>query len=102
MTEVATHSSSLARIATPKARTYMVQLCKHFGHKIEASFTEHTGRIVFGDRLCELDASRPGILGIALSAESEASLLAVEDIVARHLVRFAFKEELAIQWVRRN
>ena len=92
---------SHARIATApnKARTYMIQLCKHFGHKIEAKFDDVHGRIVFGERVCELDVSAPDVLRISLSADSEASLHAVADIVDRHLRRFAFKEELQIQWV---
>ena len=92
---------SHARIATApnKARTYMIQLCKHFGHKIEAKFDDVHGRIVFGERVCELEVSAPDVLRISLSADSEASLHAVADIVDRHLRRFAFKEELQIQWV---
>jgi len=99
MTDASTKPSSIARIATPKARNYMIQLCKHFGHKVEASYTDTTGRIAFGDRICELDSSQTDVLAITLHAESEPSLHAIEDVVARHLVRFAFKEDLAIQWV---
>lgn len=102
MTDVSTGLHSVARVATPKARNYMIQLCKHFAHKVEATYTETTGRIAFGNRLCELDASQPDILRIMLTAEDEAGLHAVEDIAARHLVRFAFKEELAIHWVRQD
>ena len=99
MSDVSALATSFARIATPKARNYMIQLCKHFGHKVEASYTETSGRIAFGDRICELDAGQPGTLAITLQAENQAGLHAIEDIVARHLVRFAFKEDLTIQWV---
>lgn len=92
---------SHARIATApnKARTYMIQLCKHFGHKIEATFDDLHGRIAFGERVCELEVSTPDVLRISLTADSEANLHAVANIVDRHLRRFAFKEELTIQWV---
>lgn len=99
MTDVSSKATSIARIATPKARGYMIQLCKHFGHKVEASYTDTTGRIAFGERICELDSSQTDLLAITLHAGTEAELHAVEDIVACHLVRFAFKEDLAIQWV---
>ncbi len=92
---------SHARIATApnKARTYMIQMCKHFGHKVEAKFDDVHGRIALGERVCELEVSAPDVLTIRLTAESDASLRAIEDVVDRHLRRFAFKEELAIQWV---
>lgn len=100
MTDVSTLPSSLARIATPKARNYMIQMCKHFGHKIKLTYDDAGGRIVFEQRVCEFDIRDPGVLVISLQAEDERGLHAIEDIIERHLRRFAFKEELAIQWVR--
>jgi hypothetical protein len=92
---------SHARIATlpDKARTYMIQMCKHFAHKVEATFDDTHGRIALGDRVCELEVSAPDVLRISLTADDEAGLHAIEDVVDRHLRRFAFKEELTIQWV---
>jgi hypothetical protein len=43
--------------------------------------------------------SAPDVLRISLTADDEAGLHAIEDVVDRHLRRFAFKEELTIQWV---
>ena len=34
-------------MATDKPVAYMRQLCKHFGHKVDASFGEDTGYIQF-------------------------------------------------------
>lgn len=99
-TDAAVQSQARIPTAPNKARTYMIQLCKHFGHKVEAKFDDTHGRIAFGDRVCELSVDQPDLLTINLTAPDEPSLHAVEDIVARHLVRFAFKEELQIQWVR--
>lgn len=95
-----TLAASQARIATPKARGYLVQLCKHFAHKIPATFTDNRGSIQFGMRISELDAEDPDTLVIRTSASDDANLSTVEDVVERHLRRFAFKEDLAIQWVR--
>jgi hypothetical protein len=108
MTDVSTHTSSvvlassIARVATPKARNYMIQMCKHFGHKLPVKYDDAGGRLVFEQRVCEFDTTQPGILTIALKAEDERGLHAIEDIVERHLRRFAFKEELVIAWVRRG
>lgn len=105
MADTHTHAGasvqSHARIATlpNKARTYMIQMCKHFGHKVEATFDDVHGRIALGERICDLEVSAPDVLRISLTADSEASLHAIEDVVDRHLRRFAFKEELSIQWV---
>lgn len=92
--------TSLASVATEKARNYMIQLCKHFGHRTEAVYDETTGHIVLKGGACRLDASREGVLTIALDATDDAQLAVLEDVVDRHLRRFAFKEELAISWVR--
>ncbi|MEQ1782071.1 MAG: DUF2218 domain-containing protein [Hyphomonadaceae bacterium] len=105
MADTQTHTGatvhSHARIATlpNKSRTYMIQMCKHFGHKVEAKFDDTHGRIALGERVCELEVSAPDVLRISLTADNEASLHAIEDVVDRHLRRFAFKEELTIQWV---
>ncbi len=64
------------------------------------TFDDVRGRIVFGERVCELDVSAPGVLRISLFAVGEPNLHAVADIVDRHLRRFAFKEELQIDWVK--
>lgn len=101
-TKLGASVQSQARVATlpNKARTYMIQMCKHFGHKVEASFDDIRGRIALGDRVCEMEVTQPQLLTINLTADSDASLQEIEDVVDRHLRRFAFKEELQIQWVR--
>ena len=41
----ATQITSRAEVATDKPVAYMRQLCKHFGHKIDASFDDDSGHI---------------------------------------------------------
>lgn len=100
MTEATLSATSQARISTPKARGYLVQLCKHFAHKIPATFADNQGRIQFMAGVSELDAAEPDALVIRSSASDDTGLRIVEDVIERHLRRFAFKEDLAIQWVR--
>ena len=38
---------SSATVPTSHARRYMVQLCKHFAHRVPATFDERDGRIQF-------------------------------------------------------
>jgi hypothetical protein len=95
-----TKAIAVADIATPHAKKYLVQLCKHFQHKRPASWGDDKGRIEFTIGDCDL-AADDATLHIAANATSAENLPQLEDVIARHLVRFAFREELAIEW-RRN
>lgn len=94
-----TKAVSVADIATPQAKKYLVQLCKHFQHKRPASWGDDKGRIEFAIGDCDL-AAEDATLRITASATSADNLPQLEDVIARHLVRFAFREELVIDWRR--
>lgn len=96
-----TQAMSHTAVQTPKAQGYLVQLCKHFAHKIPATYADNRGRITFDMGVAELDATDPAMLRIAVSTRDSQTLPGLEDVVERHLKRFAFKEELAMAWVRR-
>jgi hypothetical protein len=66
----------------------------HAGATVQAH-----ARLQLGERVCELELSASDVLRISLTVDSEASLHAVEDVADRHSRRFAFKENLTIQWV---
>lgn len=100
MTTQTLTATSFANIRTEKARGYLIQLCKHFAHKIEATFADNRGRIAFGAGVCELNAEDEHVLVAQVSTTDETQLAMLEDVVERHLKRFAFKEELSVQWVR--
>jgi len=91
--------TSASIVPTTSARRYMSQLVKHFGHRTEAGLAGETGHIDFGFGRCEL-AARPNGLVLKAAAEDEAALVRLEDVVARHLQRFAFREPLQVGWVR--
>jgi hypothetical protein len=88
-----------SRIETDKGSRYLQQLCKHFGHKIPVEFTPQAGSIQFEMGRCALAADPTG-LDLQVEGEDEAKLQRLEEVVARHLERFAFREELKIVWVR--
>jgi uncharacterized protein len=92
-------ASSVAKIATPNAQKYLTQLCKHFQHKLPATWAESAGTIDFPAGRCELRA-KDGELEISLASPDTSRLTQLQDVVARHLIRFAFREELAIAWSR--
>lgn len=93
--------TSIARVATSAPARYMAQLCKHFAHKIPASHDAETGRIEFPFGLCELAVGND-LLAMTVSAADVESLARMEEVIASHLLRFAFREPPEITWKRDN
>jgi hypothetical protein len=89
--------ASTTTIATPHAAKYLAQLCKHFDHKCPVTVSGDTGQITFTIGRCDLK-SEAEVLTISVTATEPAELEPLKDVVIRHLVRFAFSEELAIDW----
>lgn len=105
MTEDTPNLTSTAIVLTPKAAGYLVQLCKHFAHKIPATWeggdgSKASGQITFSAGGCALQAEDEQ-LTMTVDAATPDGIALLEDVVARHLVRFAFRETLVIDW-RRN
>jgi uncharacterized protein len=93
--------ASEARVPTAAPRRYLAQLCKHFQHKLPVTPDERQGRIEFAAGRCELDAAASaGMLLMRVFAGDEAALAKLEDVVGRHLERFAFREEPQVRWTR--
>ena len=88
---------STAAVPTASASRYLQQLCKHFAHKRPVVFDKETGSISLSAGDCRLSA-RAGTLRLALAADDAESLLRLQKTVERHLVRFAFREEMRIDW----
>lgn len=84
-----------AIVPTEHASRYLQQLCKHWGHKFTVEFTPHKGRIDLGEgRIVDMSADDK-----ALTVDVEAADISrLEQVVADHIVRFAFREELHFDW----
>ena len=89
--------SSRAEVATAKPVAYMRQLCKHFGHKVDASFDEDSGYIQFEFGRCDLHAS-DGTLTLDVSAPDVESHERMERVIGSHLERFGRRDELSVTW----
>lgn len=99
-TTPAPHSTaphSTASVATPNASRYLQQLCKHFGHKVPASFDTRTGSITFPFGTCTLRAD-DAALHLSVTAPDAEQLERMRHVVGSHLLRFAFREELRVDW----
>lgn len=90
---------SEARVETEMSRRYLAQLCKHFQHKLPVILTEANGRIEFPAGICTLNADS-GNLFLRVEASDEAALAKLEEVVASHLERFAFREKPEVHWRR--
>jgi uncharacterized protein len=88
-------AQSAAEIATPQASRYLAQLCKHFQHKVPVTLDGASGHIAFGMGDCRLRAEA-GVLSLSLQAADDAQMAQLQDVVARHLLRFAFREAMQI------
>jgi hypothetical protein len=90
---------AIATIHTANARRYLGQFCKHFAHKLAVEFDPAfaSGKVPFGAGACDLSADDEA-LTLTVSGDTETDIAALKDVVARHLVRFAFREEITMIW----
>lgn len=94
---MSTTASSSATVATDKPVPYMRQLCKHFGHRVDAQFGDDTGYIQFESGRCELEAG-DGELRLTVTAPDEDSMERTRNVVGSHLERFGRRDELTVSW----
>lgn len=91
--------TSQADVATEHASRYLQQLCKHWAHKFPVEFDPSHGAIelTLGRTVLQADATA---LHIAVTSDEAGSLERLETVVADHIKRFAFREELTFDWKR--
>lgn len=90
--------SDTGTFETRFASRYLTQLCKHFAHKVEASFDDATGRVALGTGPVRVSADEVR-LTVEVSAPDDKTLVEARDIIDRHLVRFAHREGFeALNW----
>jgi len=85
-------------VQTAKASINLKKLCRHFSHKVQASFDDHQGEVhfPFGDAFLTAEGEN---LQIKVQAPGEEELARVKEVVGGHLVRFAADENLQVDWV---
>ncbi|MFG3015890.1 DUF2218 domain-containing protein [Streptomyces cinerochromogenes] len=87
-----------ARVATARPARYVRQLVSHMGHTVAASLTpDGRGTITVPSGTCTLTPA-PDRLELTATAADAGSLARVQDVITRHLVRFATQEQLAVEW----
>ncbi len=86
------------RFETANGSKYLQQLCKHFAHKIEVSYTPEEGVCVFPMGKAYLTADQTG-LTVRFELHSTEGAASARNVIDRHLERFAFREAFtSMQW----
>ncbi|CAM3012833.1 MULTISPECIES: DUF2218 domain-containing protein [Sphingomonas] len=92
-------SISVARVPTLSASRYLQQLAKHWSHKMQVSFTAEEGTILFPDGSKLAMRADSDTLDIVLTVPEDGDVARMQDVVASHLDRFAFREApLTFDW----
>jgi hypothetical protein len=69
-------------------------------HKMETEFNPEKGKVVFPSGAVTTLAASPAELHLNIDADSGETLDRLEQVVADHIKRFAFREELEFVWNR--
>ncbi|NTF06328.1 DUF2218 domain-containing protein [Agrobacterium rubi] len=85
--------AATSELVTESGSKYLVQLFKHFAHKIEVNYSDTHGECTFDFGTASLDAEADR-LKIAVTAPDEEKLDRAKSVVESHLLRFAFREDV--------
>ena len=86
-----------AVIPTTQASRYLQQLCKHWSHRFPVEFDPARGAIQLAGASLAL-AAKPDELALLLTSADADALPRLSTVVTEHLQRFAFREQLEVQW----
>jgi hypothetical protein len=88
---------SRAEVATATPERYAKQLAAHLGHRVPVENTPDGDLLTFADGRGLIQVG-DGVLVLQAEADGEQALGVVQDVLARHLVRFGQKQELVVNW----
>lgn len=77
-----------AQVTTPNASRYLNRLCKHFSHKIDATWNGEQGDLQFESGHCQLTVASDQLRMICTATTADKAQQ-VAGIVGGHLTRFA-------------
>jgi len=97
----ATGRNSRAVVQTARPSPDLLQLAKHFRHKLDVSFDERAAVIPFAFGHAALAAGEDTLI-IDAYAQTPADLARVEQVIGSHLDRFGRRDELTVAWQPRD
>lgn len=78
-------------VRTDHAAKYLVQLCKHFAHKVDVDLGETSGDVAFPMGPCTFTATRDALIFDGQSEKAEG-IEKMKDVIVIHLDKFAWRE----------
>ena len=93
--------TSTAEVLTDRADRFAKQLVTHLGRKAEWVTEDGVSTAAFGTARVSI-APSDGVLVLTASGASVEEVAQVEDALARHLHKFAFRHPVEISWRRKN
>ena len=91
---------AIARFHSAKAEGYFSTMIRHFAQKIPVTEKDGFARLEFSCGTADVQLSHQGMT-IGVSATTPAELAQTCDVVERHLLRFAFREDpRPLDWQR--
>ena len=85
---------SICKMKTAHGSKYLAQMCRYFGQTRPVAFDSCSGMISFPFGSCQL-SSETDSLSLCVSGDD---LTKLEQLIASHLERFAFLENLQVTW----
>lgn len=89
--------NAIATFPTDHAARHLAAMCKHFAHRVPATFDDRSGTVEFPFGRCDMLADAES-LTLTASSTDKAQLDQVVDVITRHLERFAFRENPDLAW----
>lgn len=94
-----TELCSQAAVPTDRPERWIKQLASHLGRKAEVREDDGAVVLVIGGGTCRMTVEDTR-LHLAAQAPDDETLSRVENVVGRHLERFAQAEGLIVSWTR--
>ena len=90
--------SSQSQFTTETPEKYLMQMCKHFAHKVETTYTNTEGFVDFPCGKAEFLVHENNLI-FKVTADTDEDLNQSKSIIESHIVRFAFRENLeGLHW----
>lgn len=87
-----------ATVATDRPARYIKQLVSHLGHRLTTELADDGSGVISSEYGRATLRPAEGALLLTVTADDADGLARLEDVIARHLVRFATTEELTVTW----
>jgi hypothetical protein len=92
--------SATASVPTTHGSRYLQQLCKHWAHKMPVEFNADAGSVKFPGGSIATMVAKDATLEVTVDVPEGEDIARMQEVVAKHLDRFAFREApLTFEWV---